>query len=39
MTREEMFNVLIHYGDWDYLLTLTDEEMSRLYKSFFEEEE
>ena len=39
MNKDEMFNVLIHYADWDYLLTLTEDEMTGLYKSMFGEVE
>lgn len=38
MTTIEMYNVLIHYADADYLQTLNDAEMTALYNSMFEEE-
>lgn len=33
MTHEQMFNELIHYADYDYLLKLSDAELAALYET------
>ena len=33
MTVQEMFNELIHYANYDYLLKLEDKEIKELYNS------
>lgn len=36
MEVNKMFNELIHYADFDYLMELNDKELIKFYKDFFE---
>lgn len=36
-TYDEMFRELIHYGDYDYLAELPEDELKELYNRFFGE--
>lgn len=38
-TVEEMFSELIHYGDYDYLITLDNNKLVEVYNGLFGEEE
>ena len=35
MSREDMLNELAHYGDIDYLITLSSEEIAKVYADVF----
>lgn len=38
MDRIKILNELMHYGDIDYLETLSDERLEVIYKTLFKEE-